>query len=231
MTDKAIRQWTWAARLLTILGVLAGILAAAQQLPEWFRDYSTIAVALLGAVAAWIYSFLPAAGPGSGSWMPPTAVAVLMLAALAAGSCKLPPLATAYRTHALLITARDGAGETLAKVQRAKMLRCEADHRPSAPNWKALLKACYQDVRAPVTAWTKHVRPAITAAAAALWLALESAYIAGRKGLDTTARASALACATLTAAEVAIKPYAAQLGSLRVLVLGALAGGRLLVCP
>lgn len=155
-------------------------------------------------------------------------VPLLLLFATVAG-CKFP-LAAAYRTHSLLVTARDGAGETLAKTQRAEMVKCEAQHRAPAENWKADLKKCYLRVRGPVAIWVRHVRPALTAALAAMWLALESVFVAGKKDIDKANKAAAVACASLQAAESALKQYAGQLGKLKSTIIGAVVAGKVLVC-
>jgi hypothetical protein len=219
--------WTWIARVVTLLGVLAGILAAAKQLPVEARDYAALAVSLLGAFGAWIYSFLPA----KKAKVPPVAVLMVAGALIALAGCKVPPLATAYRSHALLVTARDGAGESLAKVQRAKMIKCEADYMPPhTPETRGKLINCLRAVRAPISAWTTHIRPAITAASSALWLALEVAYVAGDKSLSSTKKAGVIACSALKAAEKTIGQYAEKLGELKTIVLGAIAGGKVLVC-
>ena len=158
-------------------------------------------------------------------------VPLLLLFATVAG-CKFP-LAAAYRTHSLLVTARDGAGETLARVQRAEMVECEAQHRAPATSWKADLKKCYQRVREPVAIWVRHVRPAITAALSALWFALETYYVVDKQDTPAAKKARAIACAKLQAAETTLKQYAGQLGKLGTLkdtIIGGVAAGKALVC-
>ena len=59
MDEKRKQLWTWIARVVTLLSVFAGILAAAKQLPPEARDYAALGVSLLGAFVAWVYSFLP----------------------------------------------------------------------------------------------------------------------------------------------------------------------------
>lgn len=149
--------------------------------------------------------------------------AVLMLSA----GCKVPPLATAYRAHGLMVTARDGAGETIANQQRAAAVRCEAAHKGKL----VPLRDCLHKVREPVRAWVQHIRPAITATASTYWLALESAYVLQDRSLDKLSQAAQLACSALTALEVTLRQYAAHLGKLRAVLLGAVAGGKVLVCP
>ena len=63
MTEKRQNIWTWVARVVTLLAVLAGILSAAQQVPVEVRDYAALVVSMMGAFAAWIYSFLPGGRP------------------------------------------------------------------------------------------------------------------------------------------------------------------------
>lgn len=65
MNEKRKAIWTWIARVAVLLGMFAGILAAAKQLPVEVHDYSALAVSLLGAFSAWIYSFLPGKDAGS----------------------------------------------------------------------------------------------------------------------------------------------------------------------
>lgn len=60
MTEKQITIWTWTARILTLLGLLAGVLAAADYLPVTVQRYAALTVALLGAGVGWIRGFLPA---------------------------------------------------------------------------------------------------------------------------------------------------------------------------
>lgn len=231
MTEEKISKLLWIARaILTLMGIL-GVLAAAKQLPAEARDYAALAVAILGVIYGRVHSWLPGSKPTG----PPLPLLVLTLSVclMVAGlaSCKVPPIATAYRSHALLVTARDGAGEALAKVQRARMIKCEALYMPPhTSETKVELIQCLRTVREPVSAWTAHIRPAITAAASALWLALEIAYVAGDKGLSRTKAAGQMACSALKAAEASIAQYADKLGELKTIVLGALAGGKVLVC-
>lgn len=228
MTERKITIWTWTARVLTLLGLLAGVLAAAKQLPVEIRDYAALVVALLGVGNGWINGFLPARKTRAAASMVLLAIAALLM--LSAG-CKVPPLATAYRSHALLLTARDGAGAALEKTQRAQMIKCEADTTaPLTPKAKSDLLACYRKVRAPVSAWVTRIKPAITAAASALWLLLEIAYVAGDTALSKNRKAASVACSALEAAEAALEQYADKLGELRTVVLGAIAGGKVLVC-
>lgn len=59
MSEQRKALWTWIARVVVLLGMFAGILAAAKQLPAVVHDYAALAVSLLSALTAWIYSFLP----------------------------------------------------------------------------------------------------------------------------------------------------------------------------
>lgn len=223
-------RWKRAGQILILLAGLVGILAVAKQLPAMVQDYAALAAALLAFGARWCEQQLPAVKPKGGG-VGPAVFVLIAVGLMASAGCKAPPLATGYRSHALLLIARDGAGKTLAKVQRARMLRCEAEHKPGQPAFKVLLLDCYKRVRAPVTVWTKRIRPAITAGAAALWFALEVTHAAGDKRLDKLGKAAVMACAGLTAAEATLKQYMDKLGLLAPVVLGALAGGRILVCP
>lgn len=233
MTDTQIKRWTWASSILILLAGLAGVLAAADYIPAGVRQFAALGVALLGVASRWCEQQLPprkeiaAKPPASGAAGPIAILAIV--AALAMPACP-NALATAYRTHAVLVTARDGAGETLAATQRAAMVKCEAEHKPPAENWRLAMVDCYKRVRAPVAAWVQHVRPAITAALAAFWLALEASYVAGDKALDKAGKAAAGACAALKAAEVGLTQYRDKLGSIGETVLAAVAAGKVLVC-
>ena len=59
MNEKRKATWTWIARVVVLLGMFAGILAAAKQLPAEVHDYAALAVSMFSAFTAWIYSFLP----------------------------------------------------------------------------------------------------------------------------------------------------------------------------
>lgn len=63
MSERNIKIWTWVARAVTLLAVLAGITAAAQRVPVEVRDYAAFVVSMMGAFSAWIYSFLPGGKP------------------------------------------------------------------------------------------------------------------------------------------------------------------------
>jgi hypothetical protein len=227
MNDSQVKKWTWVTRALQVAMAVAGVLAVTKTLPAAVQHWAALSVAMLGVCTAQIKGWMPASKPKA----PPSVVFVIAAGLMLAAGCKVPPLATAYRSHALLVTARDGTGEALAKVQRAKMVKCEADYMPPhTPETKGKLIACYRSVKAPVDAWVVHIRPAITAAASALWLALEIAYVAGDSTLSKTKAAGAAACSALKAAEATLKQYADKLGELKTVVLGAIAGGKVLVC-
>ncbi len=59
MTEKRKNLWTWIARVVVLLTLLAGALHTAKQLPAAVHEYAALAAAMLGIGSAWIYSFLP----------------------------------------------------------------------------------------------------------------------------------------------------------------------------
>lgn len=155
------------------------------------------------------------------------ALAVLVLL----GSCKLPPIAVAYRGHGIFVTARDATGETIAKVGRAQMTQCEATHKADTPEGKTALLACLKKAREPVAVWVKHIKPAWTTTAAAWWLALEVTHAAKDRALDKKDKAVAMACAGLKSLAVSVEQYKEKIGGIASIILTAIAAGKVLVCP
>lgn len=239
MTDKQIRRYRRISQGAGLAMLILGAVAAMDWLgavlvwgrvsvTQIFAGLATIA----GIVSRWAEQQIPARKDAPN--LPPGAAAgaVALLAILAAPmipACS-SGLATAYRSHGVLVTARDGAGEALATTQRAAMVRCEAEHKPPAESWRLALKDCYQQARAPVAVWVHHVKPAITTALAGYWVALEAAYIAGDKALDKASKLAAGACAALRAAETALAQYRDQIGMIGATVTGAVAAGKAMVC-
>jgi hypothetical protein len=227
MSPKQIIFWTWVKRVLMLLAGIGGVLSAAEQLPDWLQKYAALAVAILGVCSSWVAGLLPAVK----SKVLPTAILGLLLVLLALQpACKTPPLATLYRTHALLVSGRDAGGKMLHTTQSIAVKKCRDTHKAPVPEWRAKLIACLEKAVAPLRPWVKHIKPALTAAADALWLALEAAYIIGDSTLTKSDQALAVVCKSLTAAETTLKQYADQLGELHKMIAGAVAGGKVLVC-
>lgn len=209
---------------LAILATYMGTLQEGQTVPLW--------AILLNAGVGYLALAMRGGGvelrkPGGGSAVGIILGLTVAAMALDSAGCKIPPLATAYRAHALIVTARDGVGETIANQQRAMAARCEAAHKGEVEP----LRDCLHQVREPVRAWVRHIRPAITATASTYWLALESAYVLQNKSLDKMSKAARLACSALIALGVTLQQYSAHLGKLKAVLLGAVAGGKVLVCP
>jgi hypothetical protein len=156
---------------------------------------------------------------------------ILLAILLSLGACKLPPIAVAYRGHSIFLSARDASGEALAKIQRSKMEQCEAKHNPTTPEGRAALITCLKAVRVPVALWVKEIKPAWTATAAAMWLAIEVAYAAGKSALDKLGKAALIACSGLKALGASVDQYKDRLGSMASILLTSIAAGRVLVCP
>lgn len=228
MSDKSIKVWTWVARVLALIGLLAGGLAAAERLPDWLQNYAALGNALVALAVGWVRGFLPAVK----SKVLSVAIVglVLVLVAIPASSCKVPPVVTLYRVHGLIVTGRDGADKLLHTTQGAAVARCRASHQAPAEEWRTKLIACLENAVAPLRPWVKHIKPALTAAGDALWLVLEAVHVAGDSTLSTSDKALAVACTSLTAAQTTLKQYAEQLGNLAKMILGAVAGGKVLVC-
>lgn len=166
MTAKRIIIWTWIARVVTLLGVLAGILAAAQQLPVEARDYAALAVSLLGAFAAWIYSFLPAKKAR------PPALPILILAGALMLSAGCPSNAAGYRALTVGVKVTNEAGKTLASVCKAKRLSC-VDKLGTED--KVALRECLGDCPKALKHWVQIVKPAVGSGVEVTFRALEAA--------------------------------------------------------
>ncbi len=233
MTEKQIARYQLVSRFAGLAMLVFGAIAAFDWLGKVhpFEGVSLTQIfaglaTLCGVVTRWAAGQLPASKP---KVLPLGLIALVLACGLMyAGACKVPPLAMAYRGFGLLTVARDSGGEVLTNVNRARAVKCRADH-PLATDKPGRI-ACLKNVEADQAAWVEHIKPAITATASTYWLACESAYVLVESKLDKSSKAAQLACAALTALEVTLNQYAAQLGKLRAVLLGAVSGGKVLIC-
>ncbi len=170
MTDARINQWRWTARVLALLGLLAGVLAAASKLPAMVQDYAALAVALVGAGHYWIIGFLPVA-PKRAPVLP---VLLLLLAfGLMWSACNLT---TGYRGVTVAVKVGNETGKTIAAVCADKRRACIDKHGGNVQDLQACVLPCHK----ALTAWTTIVRPAINTSTEAAFAALETARQAKR---------------------------------------------------
>ncbi len=229
MTEKQIARYQLVSRFSALAMLLFGAVATSDLLGKvhpldgvTMTQVFALLATVCGLVTRWAAGQLPASKPK----LPLGLIALVLACGLMyAGACKVPPLAMAYRGFGLLTVARDSGGEVLTNVNRARAVKCRADH-PLATDKPGRI-ACLKNVEADQAAWVEHIKPAITATASTYWLACESAYVLES---NKSSKAAQLACAALTALEVTLNQYAAQLGKLRAVLLGAVSGGKVLIC-
>jgi len=197
MTDARINTWTWIARVITLLGVLAGILAAAKQLPAAVHDFAALAVSMLGACAAWIYSFLPGrSAPRSFPPAGPAAVLVAVVIALVAFGPACANNAAGYRAVTITVKVGNTTGRTLAAACKIKRIACVEQH---GAEHSVARDECLRGCRKALTAWTTIVRPAINTCTLAAFAGLETARQAKRTDATWVAKLRPGACALIRA--------------------------------
>jgi hypothetical protein len=226
MSDATIRKWTWVARVLTLLGVLAGIMGAAQQLPAAVRDYAALAVSMLGAGAAWIYSFLPAGKMPPAPKLPPAATAVFIVgllavvAAMALPACKASSMRIATQTVRHVQQARELTGKQLAAAMRAAHARCLLKHGAKTTEFKA----CVKPVLDAQDKWRKYARPVVDTSADSAKTALKTKALvdACKKAKDCHKRVLAFLRSGYCALSRGLKSFGHFLSDKGSAVLGAL---------
>lgn len=150
MTARQITYWTWTARILTLLGVIAGVLAAADKLPPWLHDWSTLAVALTAAAIGWIRGFLPAV---KGRLLPTAVLLGCAVGMILSAGCPSP----AWRTLDGVQRARDLTAQQLAASARAKHQSCLQAHGSKTAGYAR----CIAPHRKALQHWQTVARPAI----------------------------------------------------------------------
>ncbi len=155
MTDARINQWRWTARVLALLGLLAGVMAAASKLPAMVQDYAALAVSLLGVGHYWIIGFLPVA-PKRAPVLP---VLLLLLAGgLMWSACN--PYSIAWRTLDGVQQARALTAQQLASTGHRRHEVCLATHGPNTDGYRV----CIEPTAKMLRHWQREARPAIIAA-------------------------------------------------------------------
>lgn len=192
MTNRQINAWTWAARLLTLLSLLAGVLAAADYLPQWVQRYAALAVALSGAAVGWIRGFLPAVK----SRVLPVAVLLAVSAALMLSACP-KPYDAAWRTLDSIQKARDLTAQQLAAAGGAKHKDCLKDHGPKTQAFAE----CIQAHRKALEQWQKNARPAINSSIQVTVTALQIAERTKAEKMDWISLLRPAACALFRVAK------------------------------
>ncbi len=201
MDPKSQRRWRLASQVLIGLAGVAGILVAADQIPQIIKQWSGLAVALLGFAARWCEQQLPAArgpaaAPGTSSPppAPPAATTVLLLGllVLSAGACS-SPYATAKRSTWTLMRATQTAGHGLAGLARDADAVCSQKH----PSGSEAYKACTAPWLKRLDMWTDYIRPAGRSAVAGLYGSVRVSEAARKPAPDITAAFKAGGCAVL----------------------------------
>ncbi len=141
MTENQIKYWTWTARILALLGLVAGVLAAAEKLPEWFRAYAAITVALFGVGNGWIRGFLPAV---KSKVLPPVALAAIAALLLTACPSAHSP---AMKTAAALKRAETTVDRTLAATPGITCRQLMAYRDNARPAVRSSVGAIFAGVR------------------------------------------------------------------------------------
>ncbi len=153
MTEKQITYWTWTARILALLGLIAGVLAAADRLPEWLQTYAVLGVAIMGVCNGWIRGFLPAIK----SRVLPVVLLIVALALMLSAGCKA---GIEWRTLDAVQHARALTAQQLAAVGHTKHRACLATHGAQTDGYRV----CIEPTRAMLRHWQREARPAIIAA-------------------------------------------------------------------
>jgi hypothetical protein len=119
MNEKTITRFRWASRILGLLGLLGGILAAAKQLPGEVQHYAALATALLIGAARWCEQQIPARKTPAGQVAGGAAVVLgLLLIGIAAAGCGR--FAAARTTIAVTAAATDVANSQVLSCDKAK---------------------------------------------------------------------------------------------------------------
>jgi hypothetical protein len=190
VTDKTISRFQWASRVLALLGLLGGIVTAADWLAPEVVRWSALATALMLAAARWCEQQIPARNP---STVP--SVVTMLLVGLLATSCG-GPYAAAYRTT----LAVRGAGDTMDRAA-ALAVNIEGDKCRAAQAQD--VKACVRATRAWAwqQSWRKAGVTSLNAAIIGTVAGIRIAEMTGSKTFDwmTGLRAGVCALAGMVA--------------------------------
>jgi hypothetical protein len=198
MTETQQSRWRWAGRILIGLAGVAGILAAANQVPMMIKEWAALAVALLGFAARWCEQQLPAArgpaGPAGGPGVGTTGVILLIvLLAIAATACT-SPYAAAKRSTWALMRATQTAGDGLGGLVQEAHRECLAKNGQGTEAYKA----CMRPWRGRLQAWHGYGRPAARTSVATLYGSVRLAEAAKAKPPDVIALLKTGGCALLS---------------------------------
>lgn len=200
MTDKQQSRWRWAGRILIFMAGVAGILAAANQVPTAIKEWAALAVALLGFAARWCEQQLPAArgpaapaAPAAGSGAGVAALLLLVfLLAIAVAACA-SPYAAAKRSTWSLMKATQTAGHGLATLARDADAKCSQQH----PGGSEAYRTCTALWLKRLDAWRDYGRPAARSSVAGLYGAVRVSEVAKARPPDIAAGFKAGGCALL----------------------------------
>ena len=198
MTDARINQWRWTARILALLGLLAGVLAAASKLPDAVQSYAALAVSILGVGHYWIIGFLPVVK---------RAVLPVLLLLLAFGlvlSAGCNPYSVAWRTLDGVQQARALTAQQLASVARTKHEACLHTHGKATDGYRV----CIEPTRAMLRHWQREARSAIVSA---VQITASSLQIAERVKADKAVNWIKLITPAICALSRVVKLYAVYL--------------------
>lgn len=196
MSETTMKRFRWASRILGLLGLLGGILAAADQVPASVHQYAALATALLLGASRWCEQQLPPTkSTTANATGASTMIIVLAILAVAAMSCR-GPYHAAWATMRSVVEARDQTAHELATSAKIKHADCLKAHGENTPEYATCIKAHREALRQ----WRQHVRPAVNSA---LHVASASVQIAERakdKTLNWIALVRPAVCALLATA-------------------------------
>lgn len=155
MKKRQITIWNWVARILVLIGLLGGVLAAADYLPVWLQRYAALAVALTGAAASWVRSILPA----SKSRVLPTATIAALAATLMLVACP-KPYDAAWRTMDSVQSAKNLTAKQIAQAADTRHKGCIKTHGAKTPGYAD----CIKPIQNVLKQWRDNVRPAVNSA-------------------------------------------------------------------
>lgn len=152
MTERAVKIWTWVARVATFLSLAAGALASATDvLSPGAIKVLALAVSILTLFVGWIRGFLPAVK----SRIVPAALLVFAAMLMLSAGCKATSYDVAVRSVRGLQQVRDLTGKQLATVMRTTHAECKAKHGAKTKEFAD----CVKPVLGHHDNWRKYVRP------------------------------------------------------------------------
>jgi|GEM_PF-6301820 len=211
MTEKQLSIWKWTGRVLVLLAGLLGIVAAADYMPTMVKQYSALAVALLGFAARWVEQQLPAV---KGPKVPPAMILLIMAGCLMASAGCKGPYDAAWRTLDSVQKAQALTAKQLASTVKAKHAACLKAHGTKTPEYAT----CIKKHRDALRTWRKIVRPVVNDSVAITVAAIQVAERAKDDNVNWIVLLRPAVCGLARA----VKQWAQWFGDQGAAVLGAI---------